>query len=189
MTAVGDGSLNQGTDARLGRLAVGVIAPLAVVAAACALWWVSDRLVVIGPLDRAAFGWVVVIPVWLSAPIVAAFAWGGLGRLDTRIAAILVGVIVSAVASTSFWQSVSTPACEYGATHTPADWLIPSLVVGLVVGGGLVVSSLLAATQIRRGHPWRTVVVGAGAESGFVFVAILVAVSMLLGPGCQRPPV
>lgn len=37
--------------------------------------WISERLFYIGPLDRATFGWVVVIPVWISAPIVAGFAW------------------------------------------------------------------------------------------------------------------
>jgi len=34
----------------------GVVAPLAVAAAAYVLWWVSDQLLYIGPFDRAAFG-------------------------------------------------------------------------------------------------------------------------------------
>ena len=188
MTVAGDGPLDPPRDARLGRLALGVVAPLAVVAAAYVLWWISDRLVEIGPLDRAAFGWAVVIPVWLSTPIAAGFVWGGLGRVDTRVVAAAVGAIVSAVSATLFWGAVSTPDCENGATHTPADWLLPSIVVGLVIGGGLIASSLLAAAEFRGGHPWRAVVLGAGEEFGFVFVAILVAASMLLGPDCQRPP-
>ncbi|MBA2373099.1 MAG: hypothetical protein H0V74_02700, partial [Chloroflexi bacterium] len=44
------------------RVAWGTAVPLALVALAYALWWLSDRLGYIGPLDRAAFGWAVVIP-------------------------------------------------------------------------------------------------------------------------------
>ena len=189
MTVAGDGSLDRPEDARLGRLALAVVAPLAIAAAACILWWVSDRLVEIGPFDRATFGWIVVVPIWLSAPVVAGLVWRRLGRLDTRVVAVAVGAIVSAVAATLFWRSVTSADCANGATHQAADWLIPSVVVGLVIGAGLAASSLLAAAQFRGGHPWRALTFGAAAELGLVVVAILVAASMLLGPGCQRPPV
>jgi hypothetical protein len=36
---------------------VSIGAPLAGAAAAYLLWWISDRLLVIGPFDRAAWGW------------------------------------------------------------------------------------------------------------------------------------
>jgi hypothetical protein len=64
------------------RFLVAAAAPLAIVALAYALWWISDRLLDIGPLDRAAFGWAVVIPIWLAAPIVAGFIWSRLSRLE-----------------------------------------------------------------------------------------------------------
>ncbi len=55
-----------------------LIAPVLVVGAAYALWWISDRLLYVGPLDRAQFGWLVVVPTLLAAPVVAGVAWAGL---------------------------------------------------------------------------------------------------------------
>ncbi len=172
-----------------GHVALGVAAPLALVALAYALWWVSDRLLYIGPLDRAAFGWAVVIPVWLAAPVAAGFAWRGLPSRANNVAALIVGTVIAGVAAVLFWQSVAYPDCASGATHTPADWVLPSLVLGLVIGGGLAVSALIASRFVRQGRPWRAVFLGAGTEIVMVVAAILVAGMMLLGPGCQRPPI
>jgi hypothetical protein len=171
------------------RLMVGVVVPLAVVALAYGLWWVSDRLLYIGPLDRAAFGWLVVIPVWLAAPVAAAFAWRGLTSRDSIVAAIVVGATITGLAAVTFWQSVAYPDCAYGATHAPVDWVLPSLILGGVIGGGLAVSGLLALRFAREGRRLSTVILGAGTEILMVFAAILVAGAILLGPGCQRPPV
>lgn len=171
-----------------GRFALGVAVPLALVALAYALWWVSDRLLYIGPLDRAAFGWAVVIPAWLAAPVAAGFAWRGLTSRARSTAAVIVGTVIAGVAAVLFWQSVSYPDCAYGATHTPGDWVLPSLVLGSVIGGGLAVSALIASRFVRQGRLWAAAVLGAGTEIVMVFAAILVAGMMLLGPGCQRPP-
>lgn len=165
-----------------------VAAPVAVVALTYALWWISDQLLYVGPLDRAAFGWAVVIPVWVSTPVVAGFAWHGLTRRDSRVAALVVGAVISGVTAILYWQAVAYPPCEYGATRAPGDWVLPSIVIGVVVGGGLAVSGLLATSQVRSGHRWRAAILGAGAELGMVFVAILTAGIILIGPGCQRPP-
>jgi uncharacterized membrane protein YedE/YeeE len=106
---------------------------------------------------------------------------------STNIAAVVVGTVIAGVAAVLFWQSVAYPDCAYGATHTPADWVLPSLVLGLVIGGGLAVSALLTSRFVHQGRPWRAVVLGAGTEIVMVFAAIIVAGMMLLGPGCQRP--
>lgn len=178
---------------RAGRLPVrfilGVAVPLAVVSLAYSLWWLSDRLLYIGPLDRAAFGWAVVIPVWITAPIAAAFSWRLLPQRATVLAAVVVGTAIGGVAATLFWRAVAYPNCEYGAARTPGDWIVPSLTLGVVVGGGVAVSGLLASKVVREGRPWRAFVVGAGAEVAMVAAAILVSGLMLMGPGCQRPPV
>lgn len=170
------------------RVVLGVAAPLAVAAFAYALWWISDRLLYVGPLDRAALGWAVVIPVWVAAPVAAGFAWHRLTPRSSLLAAVLVGATISAAAAALFWQAVANPACEYGAIDTPGDWVLPSLIVGGVIGGGLAGSGLFASKIVREGRPWRAVVLGAGAEVFTVFAAILVAGVMLTGPGCQRPP-
>ena len=59
---------------RRARLGFAVAAPLAALAAAYVLWRMSNELLWIGPLDRAAFGWLVVVPVWALAPVAAASA-------------------------------------------------------------------------------------------------------------------
>lgn len=171
------------------RFMLGVAVPLAVASLAYALWTLSDRLLYIGPFDRAAFGWVVIIPVWIGAPIAAAYSWRLLPQRATILAAVVVGSAIGGVAAILFWRAVADPACEYGAARTTGNWVMPSLTLGLVVGGGVAVSSLLASKLVREGHPWRALVVGAGTEVAMVAAAILVSGLMLMGPGCQRPPV
>ncbi len=171
------------------RFAVGVAVPLLLVALSYALWWVSDRLLYIGPLDRAAFGWAVVIPLWVGAPVAAGFTWRRLGSRDAVVAAALVGAAISATAAVLFWQSVAYPACDFGAVRSPGDLVFPSLVLGGVIGGGLAVSALVASTFARHGRSWHAIVSGAGTEIVMVFAAALVAGLMLLGPGCQRPTI
>lgn len=170
------------------RFAFGVAVPLAVVALAYGLWWISDRLVYIGPLDRAAFGWVVVVPAWLCAPIAAGLAWRSLTTRATAAALIVVGVVVGFVATILFWQSVTYPDCQF-PIRAPIDWALPALLVGVMIGVGPALSGLLAVRFVRRDHPWQAAVLGAGAELGLSFVAILAAVIVLLGPGCSRTPI
>ena len=38
------------------RIVVGAVLPLVVAGIAYLLWWISDRILYVGPLDRAAFG-------------------------------------------------------------------------------------------------------------------------------------
>jgi hypothetical protein len=155
---------------------------------AYALWFLSDRLLYIGPLDRAAFGWAVVVPVWAIAPVAAAFAWRGLTPRSTSLAAAAVGLIVSGVASAVLWSALAHPSCEFGAIRSPIELMPPSVFVGLVIGVGLSTSCLLAVGIVRRGHPWWASVFGAGSGLALVFVALLAAAMVLLGPACQRPP-
>jgi hypothetical protein len=171
------------------RFGASVAVPLAVVTLAYALWWVSDQLLYIGPLDRAAFGWAVVIPVWLAAPVAAGFAWRRLTPRDSLIAATIVAATIGGAAGLLFWRSVAYPGCEYGANRTPGDWVLPSLALGVVIGGGLAGSGLVATRLARKGRRLGAVVFGAGTEVVMVFAAILVAGLSLLGSGCQRPPV
>jgi len=171
------------------RLGLALVAPLAAVALAYGLWWISDRLLYIGPLDRATFGWLIVVPVWALTPVVAAYAWRPLSRRETILTAAVVGMLVSGVAALLFWTATAHPACEFGAVRTPADLVLPSLLVGVVLGGGLAVICVATLATLRRAGRWAAVVVGVGSGVGLVFLSILAAVPVLLGPGCQRPPV
>jgi hypothetical protein len=153
------------------------------------LWWISDRLLYIGPLDRAAFGWAVVVPVWASAPIAAAFAWRGLSQRGIAVAALVVGCTIAALAALLFWLAVAHPDCGFGAVRSPIDWVLPSLIVGMVIGAGPPVSGLLAVKLLRQGHLWRAALLGLAAELALVFVAIIVAGTLLMGGigACNRP--
>lgn len=169
------------------RGALGVAVPLMVVTLAYTLWWISDHLLYIGPLDRAAFGWAVVIPVWLAAPVAAGFAWRPLGERRTFLAAGVVGSIVGVAAAVLSWQAFSSPDCEYGAIRTPGEWVPPALILGAVIGGGLAGSGLLAWRVARDGALWRAAIFGVIAQAITVATAVVVAGSMLLVPACQRP--
>jgi hypothetical protein len=171
------------------RLGLGVAVPLAVLALAYGLWWMSDRLLYVGPLDRAAFGWLVVVPVWSCAPITAGFAWRRLSQGNTTVTALVVGCATAAAAAVLFWLAVAHPDCQFGATRSPGDWILPSLIVGAVIGAGPSVSGVLAVTLVRTGHPWRAAFIGLAAQLTLVFVAIVVAGTVLMGGGggCNRP--
>jgi hypothetical protein len=166
---------------------LGVVAPLALLALAYGLWAISDRLVYIGPLDRAKFGWLVVFPVLASAPVAAGFAWRRLTQRGIAFAATLVGLSVAAASSALFWVSIAHPDCQI-ARMTQAETVGAALVVGLVVGGGYAVSGLLAAALIRREHRWWGTLLGAAAGFGMLWIAVFAAIAVLpVGGMCERP--
>ena len=75
------------------------VTPLLVVAVAFVLWWISDRLLYVGPLDRATFGWAVVVPLWAAAPTFAGFSWRRSAAGARTRFATLGGVAVGGVAA------------------------------------------------------------------------------------------
>ncbi len=174
--------------ARLGRVAAAAMLPLAGAGLAYLLSWVSDRLLYIGPFDRAAFGWFVVVPVWALTPLAGAVAWRAIDARDAAWAAAVAGLVISAVATSLFWLAVAFPACDFGAMRTPAESILPSLVVGVVVGGGFAATCLATTAVLRGGRLWSALLVGAGSAVGLVFLAA-VATPLILSGGCQRPPV
>jgi hypothetical protein len=171
------------------RVVIAAIAPLAGVALAYLLWWISDRLVVIGPLDRATFGWLVVVPVWALTPTMAAYAWRALEAEETWLVAAAVALIMAALAALLFWLAGAFPDCDFGALRTPAEWILPSVIVGLVIGGGFAATCLVTVAVLRGGRWWSALLVGAGSALTLVLLAIMVAAPLMMSGGCQRPPV
>ncbi len=169
------------------RYVAAVAVPLSLAGLAYVLWWISDRLLYIGPLDRAAFGWLVVIPVWIGAPVAAGFAWRTLEPTSTRLIAALVGTVVAAVAALLLWQAVAFPNCGTGTIRTPQEMVLPSMLVGAALGGGVAWSGLVSAGLARRGRPIAALVLGAAAGTLALAVVIAVAAMTVLGPACQRP--
>lgn len=172
----------------LARHALAVGVPLAVVAAAYGLWWASDQLVRIGPLDRATFGWLVVVPVWLASPSAAALAWQSLGPRASAAVAVAVGIALATPAFILLWQSIAHPACEFGAIQSPEAMLAPAIGVGAILGIGLGTGCLAAAATRRDGHPWRAAAAGAVIQFVAASAAVAFGAVTILGPACQRPP-
>ena len=171
------------------RLGLAIATPLAGIVIAYGLWWMSDRLLIIGPLDRAWFGWVVVVPVFALTPVVAAHAWRPLPWREVATIATVIGILVSGVAALLFWNATAHPNCEFGAIRTPTDLVLPSLLIGGIIGGGFATICVLTLTTLRRTRAWLAAIVGVGMGIGLVFLAIIAAAFVLLGPGCQRPPI
>lgn len=169
------------------RLAIAMLTPLVGVALAYGLWWISDRLLYIGPLDRAKFSWLVVVPVWSLTPVAAAYAWRTLDRRQSWVAAGIIGLILAVASSVLFWAATAFPNCDFGAVRTPGEWIIPSMIVGLVIGAGFAAACLGATAVARRAGWWAVLLAGAGSAFALVFVAILVAAPFLMSGGCQRP--
>ena len=168
---------------------VGAVAlPLLVASAAFSLWWVSDRLVDIGPFDRATFGWAVVVPVWFATPFASALAWRGLPRRTGTIAAATLGLVVGGVAAILVWQANAFPSCQFGPNRGAEAWIWPSIAIGATVGGGLAASSIIAARGALAGRYVVALASGAAGQAAFLVVAILTFGSIALAmPSCARP--
>jgi hypothetical protein len=170
-------------------VAIAAAIPLAGVGLAYLLWWISDRLVVIGPLDRATFGWLVVVPVWALTPTLAAYGWRSLEAEETWFAAAAAGFVIAFLAALLFWLAAAFPDCEFGAVRTPAEWIVPSALVGLVIGAGFAAACLVTVAVLRVGRWWSALLVGAGSALAVFFLAIMVVAAFMISGGCQRPPV
>jgi len=170
------------------RLVVAVAAPLVVLVVAYGLWLISDALLYVGPLDRAAFGWAVVMPVGFASPVVAGFAWRTLDRRGTVIAAATFTIVVATLAAALFWRSVAFPDCEW-PVRAPGEWIVPSVLTGALIAGGLALSGIVSMRLWRKGRWILAVVAGAGTELAMTFLVIVViGVTLLAGPGCSRVP-
>lgn len=167
-------------------VALGWLAPIATLAIAYGLWWISDRLVQVGPFDRPAFGWTFVIPIWLAAPVVAGIVWRGLPVRHERTAVLIVGAIVGLAAALLFWQSATGPGCETAPTRTGTDWIPPSLLAGAITAGGLLLGGIIAASLFRSRQRLAAIVAGVLVDGLILAVGLVVMAVILSGPGCER---
>ena len=182
----GQASIQRQTGCR--RLGAAILAPVVVLALAYVLWWVSDRLVYLGPLDRAQFGWLVVVPLLFLAPVVAAFAWAGLTERRAIVASVVAGATIGLGLAFLFWRSVADPGCPTGNRFGPWDWFVPSLLIGAVFGASVAVSGLFASGFAREGSRRLTPsVVAVGTHLLFASVLLVIVGAMLSTGMCERP--
>jgi hypothetical protein len=166
-----------------------VATPLLVVALAFLLWEISDRLLYVGLLDRATFGWYVLLPIWTLAPLTAGFAWLHLSPRTRTLAATVCGFTIGVIAAILYVQVAPVPDCQYGTLfYGPTHLDLVATGIGTLIGGGFGLSGLAASTQVRAGHPWRAVLAGAAVQVAAMFVAILLVAGPFAAGVCQRPP-
>lgn len=171
-------------------LLVAIATPLALLSLAYALWAVSDRLLQIGPFDRAAFGWIFVMPVWLLAPGVAGLAWSRRPATSDAVATLIVGGAVAAASGLLLANSITFANCAPVVSWT--DNLPASLAIGAVIGAGPAIGSLAAASVAGRLGGLRRIVaaVATGAMISVVgFFAALVTFVLFFPPiSCAPVP-
>lgn len=171
-----------------GRAIRAIAVPLAFVAAAFGLWWLGDQLGSVGPLDKAAFGWAVVIPLWLAAPVAAGWAWARLTRHGAISSALGLSAVVGVAAAILLWRATTGIDCAGGPTRTPAEWIVPSLVIGAGVGAVPALAGLAAVVPVRERRWMLGVVLGAGGGLVLTFAVMIGSFALFFaGPGCQRP--
>jgi hypothetical protein len=164
-----------------------VLGPIVLIAMAYVLWWISDQLLIIGPLDRAQFGGLFVVPTFLAAPVVAALAWARLPERKAVVAAGLVALVLGVVAAFLFWRSVADPGCATGNRFGPGDWIVPSLLAGGLFAASVAVSGWFASGIARDGHPIWAVVAAIGVDVLILAVSLAVVGAMLSTGMCERP--
>jgi hypothetical protein len=156
-------------------LLVAIAIPLALLALAYALWAISDRLLWIGPFDRAAFGWIVVAPLSWLAPGIAGLAWSPMPKERQLVAALIVGGTVAAVATALLANSIDYANCA--PVTSLAEVLPASIAIGVVIGLGPALGSFVAASVAGRlsGLGRVAAAVATGGLIGFVglFAAVL----------------
>ena len=172
------------------RLAVAIAAPLALLAIAYALLVVSSNLVHIGPVDRATFGWAVVIPLWLAVPGVAGLAWAPLLRRDRLLAAAALAAVVALATAISLATSITQVGCTPVTSWT--DDLPLSVAVGVAFGISHSAAGLAAAAAVQEmAGAWRVVVSllmgGVVFTIGAIVSFILFAALSPIGLSCAAP--
>ena len=157
------------------------------VAAAVGVWWVSDRLLSIGPFDRATVGWAVVVPLLALAPGVAGLGEGNPGRiaLSRRVAdltAVAIGVAVMALTL----GAVTWANCRPVAT--PFDILPQAVIVGLLGGASYAVPYRVGTGFVRSGQTVAGLIAAGGLFLALAGLSLFIVFVALFPPlSCAAP--
>lgn len=170
-------------------LLVAVAIPLALLAVAYASWAISDRLLWIGPFDRAAFGWTFVMPIAWLAPGIAGLGWSRMPSARRRIAALIVGAAVAGVSGVLLAHSITFANCAPVVSWI--DNLPASLVIGAVIGAGPAGGALAAASVGQRltGLGRIVAAIATGAVIGFLGLLAFFVAWALFFPSLSCAPI
>ena len=155
-------------------------APLLFVAS-ITVWAVSDRLVYVGPFDRAQVGWAVAVPLFLLAPVAAGLAARSVG---TRLAMAVAATIAAAIAALVILGLSATAqiGCEQ---VTRAEAAARALPVAMTAAGGFLAA---VGTTIAARPRGTAVAVTAGILAGIAGGVTTLLVFALAYPGVSCAP-
>ena len=136
---------------------------------AVAVWFVSDRLVTIGPFDRATIAWAVVVPLLALAPGAAALAGSGstspqLARLVVAVTSIVTGIVVV------FGLASAITFVDCRPATGPLEVVPRTLPTALALGIGFTTSVAAAWGPALHGRRVVALVVGAAV---WIMAAVL----------------
>ena len=138
----------------------------------------SNDLVVIGPFDRAQFGWLVPVPMLLLAPGAIGVAARWSGRRAAHRVALATGALFAIVTGVAWFLTTTQIGCDpHPAVATRVLAAIP---LPLVLGVGWALAGWAATGFADR--PFAAIVVGA-------IIAIGTGIVMLLTWGVLFPGV
>jgi hypothetical protein len=164
--------------ARVWLLAGPVVFAIGVVLAA-----VSNALIWIGPIDRATFGWAIVVPMCLAAPVISGLAARWTGERAALVASWIAAASIAAFFIWTLAASIDRIGCAPADRAAVAAQAAP---VGIAVG--LTFAAAAWATLRLRRQLLLAIVVGLGTAilggigSLLVFAAQFGAASCVPGP-------
>jgi len=170
------------------RFWLGLTVALAGALTGFVLTTIANRLVVIGPFDRTTFGWIFVAPIWVGAPIVAGFIWSDMATRAKLAAAALLWMAVGIMAALVFWLGVALIDCgPYGSRTSPAGWIMPSLILGVLIGSGPGLSAIAAMLPRKSRVAFRLVLPLFLQAIWFVAVGLAFSLIVRSSAGCNPP--
>jgi hypothetical protein len=165
------------------------VAPLALFLFVIGVWTAIDRLLYIGPFDRAQLGWAIAAPLTIAVPVVAAWAGGRLGRLGRPFLAVVLGIAAALAIGWPFWVQYASQCAAVGLPMPVASIAIVGVIGALTMGGAVIA----AGAAFDRSRPRLALVVAALASVivfaiGFLAFA-LTFLQLFFGECVVRPSI
>ena len=137
-----------------------IVGPVALVGS-LVVWYVADRALGLGLLDRAQATGLIALPLLLASPGASTLGMAEESRRARSTVAIAQGVIVAAMTMIGLLLSITQVGCV--PVGSPLDVIPGALGVGLVAGVGYTASTALAMAVAKRQGLIVTFLVGGAA--------------------------
>ena len=137
------------------------------------VWFVADRLVIVGPFDRSQITGFIAIPLLLLAPGALGVAAAEAEARSGRLALALVPAALGVLTVVGLMATVAQIDCRPVAS--PADVLGPAIPVGLAVALAFGLPALAARRLADRGG-----LVAVASAAAFALVGAVVVVGVAL---------